>query len=220
MQEQEYYQEIENYIKKNEVNKRTRVLEENYDTLNNFWHIGKILVEAQGGSSRAKYGNELIKKWSIDFINKYGKGYDENNLKRFRLYYNTFPISGTLCHHLTWKHLRYFRRFYLSFTNWDTLCLKLSWSQIRAINPVKDENKNYNIDILLFNIKLNCYIVVELKIRNLMKEDKGQLEFYMELIDKTIKVPIYNKTFGIRITKEQDKFIANFIRRENIIPLT
>ena len=48
MQEQKYYNEIENYIKRNEVNKR-RLLEENYDTLNNYWNIGKLIVEAQGG---------------------------------------------------------------------------------------------------------------------------------------------------------------------------
>ena len=49
MQEQKYYNEIENYIKRNEVNKRRRLLEENYDTLNNYWNIGKLIVEAQEG---------------------------------------------------------------------------------------------------------------------------------------------------------------------------
>ena len=62
MKEQDYYVEIESYIKRNEVNKRRRVLEENYDTLNNYWNIGKLLVEAQGDEVRAKYGDELIKK--------------------------------------------------------------------------------------------------------------------------------------------------------------
>jgi hypothetical protein len=51
MQEQKYYNEIENYIKRNEVNKRRRLLEENYDTLNNYWNIGKLIVEAQGGKA-------------------------------------------------------------------------------------------------------------------------------------------------------------------------
>ena len=62
MKEQDYYVEIESYIKRNEVNKKRRVLEENYDNLNNYWNIGKLLVEAQGGEVRAKYGDELIKK--------------------------------------------------------------------------------------------------------------------------------------------------------------
>lgn len=56
MIEQEYFNEIESYIKRNEINKRRRVLEENYDTLNNYWNIGKLLVEVQGGKEKAKYG--------------------------------------------------------------------------------------------------------------------------------------------------------------------
>ena len=50
MRENKYYIEIENYIKRNEVNKKSRVLEENHDILKNYWEIGKILVEVQGGN--------------------------------------------------------------------------------------------------------------------------------------------------------------------------
>lgn len=77
----------------------------------------------------------------------------------------------------------------------------------------------YRIDMLLFNIELNAYVVVELKLRELKKEDKGQIELYMSLIDDYLKKPLHNKTVGIIITKEQNKLIANFIRRENLIPL-
>lgn len=48
MKEQEYYNEIESYIKRNEINKKRRLLEENYDTLTNNWHIGRLIVEAHG----------------------------------------------------------------------------------------------------------------------------------------------------------------------------
>ena len=65
MKEQEYYAEIEHLIKRNEISKRARKLEENYSLVATYWHIGKLIVEAQGGSKRAKYGNELIKKWSV-----------------------------------------------------------------------------------------------------------------------------------------------------------
>ncbi len=67
---------------------------------------------------------------------------------------------------------------------------------------------------------MDCYIVVELKIRSFRKEDKGQIEFYMRLVDEQIKEPRNNKTMGIIITKEQDKFIASFVSSETIIPLT
>ena len=80
-------------------------------------------------------------------------------------------------------------------------------------------NHIYFIDILLFNIELNCYVVVELKLRSLRKEDKVQIEFYMNLIDEMLKKPFHNKTIGLLITKESDEFIVNFVRNNTIIPL-
>ena len=83
---------------------------------------------------------------------------------------------------------------------------------------VKD-NHYYFVDILLFNIEMNCYIAIELKLRSLKKEDKAQMEFYMNLVDEQVKRPFHNKTVGIIISKESDKFIVNFIRSNDIIPL-
>ena len=62
--------------------------------------------------------------------------------------------------------------------------------------------------------------MVELKLRSLKKEDKAQIEFYMKLIDEQVKEVHHNKTIGIIISKESDKLIVNFIKREDIIPLS
>lgn len=83
-----------------------------------------------------------------------------------------------------------------------------------------DGNKNYFVDLLLFNIELNSYVVVELKLRELRREDKAQVEFYLNLVDKSFKKATQNKTIGIIISKKQDKFIANFIRSNKLFPLT
>ena len=79
---------------------------------------------------------------------------------------------------------------------------------------------NYYIDILLFNIELNCYVVVELKIRKLKVEDKAQVEMYMKLVDENIKKATQNKTIGIIISKEQDKFVVNFIKSDKTLFIT
>lgn len=52
-----YYTETESYIKKNEVSKKVRIIEENQNTLEKYWNIGRLLVEAQGSNNRATYGN-------------------------------------------------------------------------------------------------------------------------------------------------------------------
>lgn len=72
----------------------------------------------------------------------------------------------------------------------------------------------------LYNYKYNCFVVVEIKCRKLKKEDKGQVEFYMSLVDKYVKELSNNSTIGIIITKEQDKVIANFVKNEKLVPLT
>ena len=84
---------------------------------------------------------------------------------------------------------------------------------------LSENNHNYYIDILLFNIELNCYVVVELKLRSLKKEDKAQIEFYMSLVDEKIKKPFHNKIIGLLITKESEEFVVNFVRNDTIIPL-
>ncbi len=77
--------EFENYIKKNEVSKKARMLEENRSTLENYWNIRRLLVEAQGGGEkRAKYRNGLIKEWPIKYIKKYGIPYSNRNLMLYR----------------------------------------------------------------------------------------------------------------------------------------
>ncbi len=79
---------------------------------------------------------------------------------------------------------------------------------------------NYYIDILLFNIKMNCYVVVELKLRKLKVEDKAQTEMYMKLVDETLKESHHSKTLGIIISKEQEQFVVNFVKSDSLIPLT
>ena len=68
---------------------------------------------------------------------------------------------------------------------------------------------NY-IDLLLFNIEYNCYVVIELKVTELKKEHIGQIELYMNYIDKTIKKPTHDKTIGIIISKKNNRFVIEY----------
>lgn len=70
------------------------------------WHIGKMIVEAQGGEERAAYGNQLIKNISRYLTVEYGKGFTLTNLKYMRQFYLAFPKGHTLCDQLSWSHYR------------------------------------------------------------------------------------------------------------------
>ena len=77
---------------------------------------------------------------------------------------------------------------------------------------------NYNyIDLLLFNYEYNCFVVVELKVTELKKEHIGQIEVYMNYIDKTIKSINQDKTIGIIIVRRNNKFIMDYCSDKRIL---
>ena len=75
---------------------------------------------------------------------------------------------------------------------------------------------NY-IDLLLFNYEFNCFVVVELKVTELRKEHIGQIEFYMNYIDKNLKNINQNKTIGILICKKENRYVIEYCSDDRII---
>ncbi len=68
---------------------------------------------------------------------------------------------------------------------------------------------NY-IDILLYNIIFNCYVVVELKINKIKKQDIGQIMVYINYIDKHVKRINQDKTVGIIVCKKDDRYLIKY----------
>ena len=75
---------------------------------------------------------------------------------------------------------------------------------------------NY-IDLLLYNIKYKCYVVIELKITELKKQYTGQIMTYMNYIDKNIKTIEENKTVGIIICKQDNEYVIKYCSDDRII---
>ena len=82
---------------------------------------------------------------------------------------------------------------------------------------IKLGNRYNYVDLLLFNYEFNCYVVVELKITELKKEHIGQIEVYMNYIDKHIRKINQDKTIGIIICKENNKYIIKYCSDKRII---
>lgn len=79
-----------------------------------------------------------------------------------------------------------------------------------------DDRYNY-IDLLLYNIKYKCYVVVELKVTELKKEHTGQIMTYMNYIDKNIKTIEENDTVGIIICKQDNEYVIKYCSDDRII---
>lgn len=95
-----------------------------------YWNIGKMKVEEQGGSSKAKYGDKLIAELSKKMTFDFGKRFDERNLRKIQQFYLTYPIWDSVRPELTWTHYRtlmrveeqHIRDFYMkesSKENWS-----------------------------------------------------------------------------------------------------
>lgn len=289
-----YYNEIKNLIEEKEVNDKVRYLESNKETIKTYYEIGRLLIEAQGGVEKAKYGDRLIKKWSEKLTKEYGNGYKIANLKNMRKFYIMFRKSYTVCSqsNLSWSHYRYLlkfdneneRNYYINRCIQNNLSVRglineiktksfdrLSYADKNNIKLVtnKETNldikdmihdpiiiniddtekisekflkkyilkelehfflelgcgftfvgseyklsyngKNYYADLVLFNYKLNRFIVCELKLNDLNAKDIGQTLNYMKIIDKTMKQDNHNKTIGIIVLRKNNKFIIEYV---------
>ena len=292
-----YYNEIKNKLIDNEVYKRVKDYSKNRNDLNTYYEVGKLLIEAQGGEERAKYGDRLIKEYSERLYNELGKKYDITTLKRYRQFYLKIEKGAALRHQLSWTHYRELLTLdnvnELNYYVEITIEQNLSYRQLRekiknkeyqrlddntklklvnkeeiAVsdfikNPIVIKNKyNYDIenisekmlqtliledipsflkelgtgfsfieneykikigstynyiDLLLFNYIYNCFIVIELKVCELKKEHIGQIEVYMNYIDKHIKSINQDKTIGIIISRRNNNYYIEYSSDKRIL---
>ena len=91
-----------------------------------------------------------------------------------------------------------------------------SFSFIGSEYKIKIGERNHYIDFLLFNIKYNCYVVVELKVTEFKAEHISQVQKYMNYIDKNVKGISNNSTMGILICKRENKFVIEYCSDERI----
>ena len=295
-----YYNEIKSILVDNAIGRKIREYKSNQKDLESYYNVGKLLVEAQGGEERAKYGNGLIKEYSKRLTSELGKGYSIQNLKNMRRFYLVVEKRQSLIVqfkslNISWTFIIKLLKlndvnellYYINCINKMNLTtreldLKLKSKEYERLDskikeklvkqeevsvrdkipdPIVlegleykerltekmvqkwiDENptlfckslgegysyiesqykikigSNYNyIDVLLFNtIDLN-YVVVEIKVTELKKEHIGQIETYMNYVDANLKKDFHNKTTGILLVRENNKWLIKYINNDVIL---
>ena len=294
-----YYDEIKNILVDNAIGRKVREYKSNQKDLESYYNVGKLLVEAQGGEERAKYGDGLIKEYSKRLTSEFGKGYTVTRLKYMRTFFEVVKKSPPLADqfkniNITWSNIceiLYLKnieeiKYYLDLSN--KLCLtkrelrlriksdeynrlpaevkeklksnevisnsekvpspvvlhdlrvdgKLTEKLVQALideNPINFCNAlgegytycgsqykikigaNYNyIDVLLFNVMDMNYVVVEIKVTELKKEYVGQIQTYMNYVDVNLKKEFHNKTTGILLVRQNNKWLIKYINNDGI----
>ena len=95
--------------------------------------------------------------------------------------------------------------------------LGAGYTFIKSEYKIKLGNTFNYIDLLLFNIEYDCYVVIELKVSELKKEHLGQIQVYMNYIDTKVKKINHNKTIGIILVRKDNKYIVKYSSDERII---
>ena len=115
-----YYESIKEELLNNEVYKKVKDYSKNKNELETYYNVGKMLIEAQGGVERAKYGDNLIQEYSKKLIKEVNKKYSERNLRNMRQYY-----------------------IYFKDEKWNAVRSKLTWTHYRSLLKLKNINEIY-----------------------------------------------------------------------------
>ena len=92
-----------------------------------------------------------------------------------------------------------------------------SFSFIGSEYKIKIGDSYHKIDLLLFNIKYNSYVVVELKVTEFKAEYISQVQKYMNYIDKNVKEVSNNSSIGILICKKENRFVIEYCSLDSIV---
>ena len=261
-----------------------------------YWQIGKMIVEKQGGESRAKYGDGLIKELSIKLTIDFGKNYSIRNLWFMKQFYLTFPKVNAVSSQLSWTHYRLIlslddesaRNFYIKEAtegNWSTRQLEreihtFSYQRYLAskgnhdviddtakkepsFDPkdiIKDpyvlefaglkpdssfyesdleqalithlnefllelgsgfafvarqrrfdmDRRNFYVDLVLYNYKLKCFVLIDLKRGDLTHQDIGQMQMYVNYYTRELMEPGDNPPIGIILSADKSDTLVKY----------
>ena len=261
-----------------------------------YWQIGKMIVEKQGGESRAKYGDGLIKELSIQMTKDFGKGYTERNLRFMRAFFLVFPKWNTVYSELSWSHYKLLvrvesenaRNFYIKETidgNWgvrqlereintfsyqrylashgnhdvvddtakrelpddpkdiikDPYVLEFAGLKADASFYEKDleqalithlnefllelgngfayvarqkrfdmDGRNFYVDLVLYNYKLKCFVLIDLKRGDLTHQDIGQMQMYVNYYTRELMEPGDNPPIGIVLCADKSDTLVKY----------
>jgi hypothetical protein len=80
--------------------------------------------------------------------------------------------------------------------------------------PIVVENEDFYIDLLFYNLKLRCYVIIELKRGDFKPEYAGKLNFYISAVDDLLKTELDNPTIGLLLCKNKRGMIAEYSLRD------
>jgi YhcG PDDEXK nuclease domain len=78
--------------------------------------------------------------------------------------------------------------------------------------------KDFEIDLLFFHRELRCLVAIELKIEDFKPEHLGQINFYLEALDRDVRKSHENPSIGLLLCKSKDDEIVEYAMSRQLSP--
>lgn len=198
-------------------------------TIVSWYHHIKLIPQIKDETERAFYILEASKEgWSTDVtLMKYKQGYLNAVGKAITNFKNALPAPDSDLAQYIFKDPYIFSFLgTLKMKTEHDIEVKLAervtdfllemgkgFSFIgRQYNVVVDGEDNY-IDILMYHVKLHCYVVIELKAVEFIPEFVSKLNYYISAVDEYVKSPMDNPTIGLLLCRDKrDKKVEFALR--------
>ncbi|WP_131782787.1 PDDEXK nuclease domain-containing protein [Legionella gresilensis] len=270
----------------------------NHVMVKTYWEVGRLIVEhEQGGEKHATYGQYQLKFLSKQLQHEFGKGFNERNLRRMRVFYLAYPIWTAVRTELSWTHYRillqienpkirdwyiqesidqawsaralerqidklYYERllsskdqqpvideakahtdklnhtpknylrdpYILDFLNLPhapllentieqalidnlqhfLLELGKGFAFVSRQQRISTEDQEFYIDLVFYNFKLKCFLLIDLKLGKLTHQDVGQMDTYVRIYDQYRKGSDDNPNIGLILCSQKSEAVAKY----------
>ncbi|MBQ9071533.1 MAG: DUF1016 family protein, partial [Bacilli bacterium] len=163
----DYYNQIKEELINNEVYKKAKDHSKNRNDLSTYYNVGRILIEAQGGEQRAKYGNGLIKEYSVKLTRELGKKFNVTLLKNIRQFFLILQKSPTVSDQLSWSH--YVELLYLKDINKINYYIDIAVKQNLGVRELRNKIKSREYERLDENTKNKLITQEKTEIKDFIK---------------------------------------------------
>ena len=194
---------------------------------NTYYNVGKLLIEAQGGEDRAKYGDGLIKEYSLKLSKEIGKKYNITTLKRMRQFYLIIGKGATLWHQLSWSY--YCELLPLKDINEINYYIKTTMEQCLSKRQLRERIRNKEYQRLDDKTKLKLINKEEIDIKDNIKNPiiiKNKLDIDKEIVSEKIlqrlileDIPSFLEELGTGYSFIKNEYKIKLGERYNYIDL-
>ncbi len=222
-----YYKEIKQELLNNEIYKKVKDYSKNRSDLMTYYNVGKLLVYAQGGEKRAKYGDNLIKEYSLKLTKELNKKYNCRNLMNMRKFYIIFKneIVNAMRSQLTWTHYRELLKlkdinvinYYINISIEQNLSYRELHERIKNNEYERLDDKTKNKLIAKEKPKVNDFIKNPIIIKNTLDYKDISEQVLKKLILEDI--PSFLKELGDGFSFIKDEYKIKIGDRYNYIDL-